>query len=141
MSQKLLKEEKTSYTTLLLRKNRFMKTVETLFFLLGLGIIFILFEFRSPAMIMASFGLAIFTFVFVPFIHWMVLRPHYQLFNDHLVVQIGRKKESFLLSQMVKDFGLSYAYMVGDKRVLLLVSNDFLESLDVQLEVIRRGLS
>lgn len=141
MNPKLMMEEKTSYPTLLLRKNRLMKLLETIFFIAGLGIILLLFEFRSPAMITASFVLAIFSFVLVPFVYWLILRPHYLLYSDRLIVKMGRKQETYTLSQMERDLGLSYLYLVGDKRVFLLVSDDFLEGLNSQLEVIRRGLS
>jgi len=140
MDQQPLMEEKTAYATLLTRKNRAMKGWESGVFLFGFGIIFLMFEFRSPAMVTAAVLLAILVFALVPFCFWVILRPHYVLYSDRLTVKMGQKQANYALSEMEKDFGLSYVYLVQGKRIFLLASDAFLNRLNAQLEVIRRGI-
>ncbi|WP_089969590.1 hypothetical protein [Lihuaxuella thermophila] len=135
----LIKEEKTPYKVLLYRKNRTLRLLETFFFLLGFIFVFLRFEFRSPAMIAATLLLAVGVIFVVPAVYRVLFKPRYVLYKDKLVIEIGKKKESYYLTEIQREFDLPYFFQIKNKRTPLLVSDEFLSELNVRLEVIKRG--
>jgi hypothetical protein len=132
-------EEKTAYKVLLYRKNRTLRLLETFFFLLGFTFMALRFEFRSPAMIAGTLVLALGVIFAVPAVYLAIVKPRYALYKDKLVIQLGKKAETYHLTEIEKEIDLPYIFQIKNKRTPLLVSDDFLSELNVRLEVIKRG--
>ncbi|TCS93270.1 hypothetical protein [Hazenella coriacea] len=137
--EKPIIEERSSYNVLLVRKNWSMRIFDTSLFLLGLGFLFIFFEFRSPPFIAGAIAIAVLSIFIAPALFRFIGRPHYKLYQDHLVVRIWNREKSIPLTDMERDFDLPYFYRVRKKRTPLLVSDNFLGELNNRLEVIKRG--
>ncbi|MBA4603343.1 hypothetical protein [Thermoactinomyces mirandus] len=138
MSQPIA-EEYTSYVTLLYRKMRWMRYGESIAFVFGLIIVIMNFPFRSFPFFIAVFSLAFAVFFGAPLIYKYCLRPYYLLYPDRLQIGFRNRTKTFSLKQIKKDFDLSYIYVIENKRESLLVSNQFLEKLNGQLEVVKHG--
>ncbi|WP_156473349.1 hypothetical protein [Thermoactinomyces sp. AS95] len=138
MNRQIVKEH-TSYWTLLYRKKRWMRMMESFAFVLGLLVILMFFPFRSQPFIFSVIGLAMVVFFGFPCLYRCWLRPHYKLYPDRLEIRMRSRTETIPLQEMTKDFDLPYGYVIRGKREYLLVSNHFLEKLNGQLEVIKYG--
>ncbi|RAL22046.1 hypothetical protein [Thermoflavimicrobium daqui] len=139
MNQQPIYEEKTSYRVLLTRKNRMMKIIENGFILLGLFLLLVFFEWRSMTFIIGFVILIIFILFVIPFLYLLMFHPRYILYNDRLVVQIGNRTDSIPISEIKHSQDLPYYFQIRGKRTPLLVSDECLEHLNLQLEVIKRG--
>lgn len=137
--EKPIIEERSSYNVLLVRKNWMMRIVDTSLFLIGLGILFFIFEFRSPSFIAGAIAVAVLSVVIAPWLFRLIARPYYRLDQDRLIIQIWNKEKSIPLTDIERDFDLPYFYRVRKKRTPLLVSDNFLDELNSRLEVIKRG--
>lgn len=139
MENQPIAEEKTRYGVLLYRKNRTMRMLETILFVLGLAFLFWQYEFRSPAFIVGTIITALAAMLVTPALYLVIAEPRYKLYHDKLEIQIGKKTETVFLTEVVKDFDLPYFFLIQGKRTPLLVSNHFLDELNLRLEVIKRG--
>lgn len=137
--EKPIIEERSSYNVLLVRKNWMMRIVDTSLFLIGLGFLFFIFEFRSPSFIAGAIAVAVLSVVIAPWLFRLIARPYYRLDQDRLIIQIWNKEKSIPLTDIERDFDLPYFYRVRKKRTPLLVSDNFLDELNSRLEVIKRG--
>ncbi|MBA4496011.1 hypothetical protein ACFO25_15625 [Paenactinomyces guangxiensis] len=132
-------EEKTSYGVLLYRKNRALRLLEYALFLLGFAFLLWQFEFRSVSMIAGIILLGIAVMLLAPAVYLAFAHPRYTLYKDKLVIQLGQKEESIPITEVEKDFDLRYFFLIKKKRTPLLVSDRFIDELNVRLEVIKRG--
>lgn len=137
--EKPIIEERSSYNVLLVRKNWNMRIFDTSLFLIGLGLLFLVFEFRSPPFIVGAIAIAVLSVFIAPALFRSVARPYYRLERDQLIVRIWNKEKSIPLADIERDFDLPYFYRVRKKRTPLLVSDHFLDELNSRLEVIKRG--
>jgi hypothetical protein len=139
MTKQALIEERPSYFTLLYRKNGTLRLLETVLFLAGFALLFAKFPFRSPEFVQAAVLLAAGVMMGAPAVYLVVFRPMYILYPDRLVMKSRGREETWMLTEIEKDFDLPYVYNIRGRRVPLLVGNRFLEELNVRLEVIKRG--
>ncbi|PTX58887.1 hypothetical protein C8P63_11469 [Melghirimyces profundicolus] len=137
-----IREEKTSYTVLLYRKSRGLRLAEMGLFLAGLLMMVPFFEkVRSTPFIVALLLWAGVLMTGVPALYRLLLRPAYTLYPDRLVIRFSGRREEVALSRVKPSHVLPHVYEIDGKRRPLLVSDDFLEDLNVRLEMKRRGLS
>lgn len=139
MDKQPLIEESSSYQTLLYRKNRTMRYVEIVIFLVGLGLIWSLLIYRTASFNIAVISLAVILYFISPLFYRIIAKPHYALYADRLEVRTGKKVESIPLVEIIREHDLPYIYRIRKKRTPVLVSNAFLDELNAQLEVIKRG--
>ncbi|MFC7441636.1 hypothetical protein [Laceyella putida] len=139
MAKQSLIVEKSKYPTLLYRKNRLLRLLESGVFALELLIVLSVFPFRSPGFIAGMILSAILAILIVPALYLWWAKPSYELYQDRLLVKVGGKEESIWLHEIEKEYDLPYMIRVKGKRIPLLVSDSFLEEINARLEVVRRG--
>ncbi|SMO88990.1 hypothetical protein [Melghirimyces algeriensis] len=134
-------QEKTFYTVLLYRKSKGLRLVEMGVFLVGLLTMIPFFEVRSTPFVLALLGWSVAVMVGIPGIYRVIWQPMYTLYPDRLVIQTLQRREEIPLSKVESAHDLPYIYRVDGKKRFLLVSDSFLESLNTQLELVKRGLN
>jgi hypothetical protein len=131
-------EEQTPYSVLIYRKSGLMRLLETGLFLAGFAGVFLLFPYRSAPFIMGTIVVAAAVIFGFPALFRALYRPRYVLYEDKLVIHMGNKSEEIPLVQIEPAYDLPYIFRVRGKRRPLLVSNQFVDQLQAQLEIIRR---
>jgi hypothetical protein len=131
--------EKTSYGTLLYRKTKTLRILESMVFLVGIVVVWRLFPLRSTGFVAGVIADVLIALFLTPAIYLILLRPRYALYQDRLLVRHGKKETIFPLKEMEQEFGLPYVYLVRRTKVIILASNAFLDQLNGQLEVVKRG--
>ena len=141
MKSQPIYRETTAYTVLLYRKSRGLRLTEMGLFLAGLLAVLPFLEIRSAPFIgfLLLWGAAV--MAGVPALFRVLRRPSYTLFQDRLVFETGGKREEVPLSQVERSFDFPYIYRIKGKKRPLLVSDEFLDALNVQLELNKRGLN
>ncbi|SFJ73586.1 hypothetical protein [Thermoflavimicrobium dichotomicum] len=139
MSDNPIREECSSYQVLLTRKTRMMRIMDNLVVLLGLLVLLPFFEWRSTPFILAFLFFVLLVFIISPLIYLYIFHPRYTLYSDRLVVRIGKKVDTILLTEIEQEYDLRYYFRIRGKRTPLLVSDSFIDELNYQLEVIKRG--
>lgn len=138
LPERIIREESSSYKTLLVRKNREMRVWELVLFLLGLFAIISLYEARSPAFITSTVLLAIVALAVTPYTYRQIKRPRYVLTTTELIFYFGNREERFPLAQVERTYDLPHFVRLNGKKRPLLVSNAFLEDLFEQLDKLQR---
>lgn len=133
-------DERTPYTVLLYRKSRGLRLSEMGVFGAGLLSMLPFFELRSAPFILALLLWAATVMAGLPALYRAVFRPGYTLYPDRLVIWRKGKSEAVPLSQVKMTYDLPYLYLIHGKEKALLVSDAFLESLDVQLKLLKSGM-
>lgn len=137
MDSSVIYEEQTPYTVLLYRKSGLMRLWETVLFLTGFAGVFWFYPYRSSPFIMATIAMAATVIFGFPALFRAVYRPRYTLYKDKLVIHMGKRMEEIPLAQIEPAYDLPYFFRIQGKRRPLLVSNQFLNELQAQLEIIR----
>jgi hypothetical protein len=138
MDSSVIYAEETPYSVLLYRKSGLMRLVETGLFLAGFAGVFLLFPYRSTPFIMGTIVAAAVVIFGFPALFRALYRPRYVLYEDKLVIHMGNRREEIPLVHIEPAYDLPYIFQIQGKRRPLLVSNQFLDQLQAQLEIIRR---
>ncbi|BCU80473.1 hypothetical protein JIR001_02560 [Polycladomyces abyssicola] len=138
MDSSVIYEEQTPYSVLLYRKSGLMRLLETGLFLAGFAGLFLLFPYRSVPFIMGTIVVAAVVIFGFPALFRALYRPRYVLYEDKLVIYMGNQREEIPLVQIEPAYDLPYIFRIRGKRRPLLVSNQFVDQLQAQLEIIRR---
>ncbi|PTM53305.1 hypothetical protein [Desmospora activa] len=141
MADQPVRDERTSYTVLLYRKNRIQRLIEIGLFLGGLLVALPMFEeLRSLPFILTVLGWGFVVMAVVPAVLLVWKRPRYRLFDDRLVIYWGKQREEVALSQVKPAFEFPNQFEIEGRKCALLVTDDFLQDLNTQLELNKRGL-
>lgn len=138
LRQSIIRQERASYKTLLVRKNREMRLWELVIFLIAFLAIISLYEQRSPAFIISTILVAIITLGGTPYIYQQFKHPRYVLTSAELIIYLGRREERYPLIQIERTYDLPHFFRLNGKKRPLLVSNAFLEDLSDELSRIER---
>lgn len=133
-------DERTPYTVLLYRKSRGLRLSEIGVFVAGLLAMLPFFELRSAPFVIALLLWAATVMAALPALYRALFRPGYTLYPDRLVIRMKGKPEEVPLSRVKMTYDLPYLYQLNGKEKALLVSDGFLESLDVQLKLLQSGM-
>ncbi|MBD1372305.1 hypothetical protein IC620_08045 [Hazenella sp. IB182357] len=137
MQDASVNHEKVQYQTLLVRKNRSMRWLETILFLVGFGIVFAFTEYRSTEMVISLIGWAVITYLLSPALYLFVMRPEYGLYEQRLEMKLGKNKKEIPLTEVEKEPDLPYYFLIAKKRTPILASDSFLRDLNERLEVMK----
>ncbi|OYD06781.1 hypothetical protein [Paludifilum halophilum] len=140
MEEQPIHEETTSYKVLLYRKNRALRLWEIGVFLVGLFGAAPYFEFRSPGFVAVLVLLGVAVMGLVPALYRVIYRPRYILYPRELVIHFGGRRNTYALTQVKPAYDMPYVYRIQDRKISLLVSDAFIESLETRRQMIERGL-
>lgn len=138
--EQLIQEESTSYNVLLYRKNRALRLWEIGVFLLALLLVAPYFEFRSLSFVIVLLLLGAGVMLAVPALYRLIYRPRYTLYSHHLLIRLGKRKDRYPLTDIQPAYDMPYIYLIQGKKIPLLVSDSFIESLNTRRNLIARGL-
>ncbi|MCS1352142.1 hypothetical protein [Mechercharimyces sp. CAU 1602] len=136
MSDSVIREEATSYTILLYRKSPTTRYIEMGLFLVGFFVLLSFFEVRSTPFIIALLMVAAVIMFGFPVLYRVVVHPRYALYADRLEVRVGRKTSVYPLLDLERTYDLGHIFRskLHNKKIYLLVSDDFLTALRSQLK-------
>ncbi|GGA48688.1 hypothetical protein GCM10007416_22310 [Kroppenstedtia guangzhouensis] len=140
MKKEPIHDEQTRFTVLLYRKSRGLRLGEIGVFLAGLLGMLPFFELRSAPFVIALLLWAAVVMAGLPALYRAFFRPRYTLYPDRLVMQMKGRREEVPLSRVRPSYQLPYLYQIRGKETALLVSDSFLESLNVQLKLNEAGI-
>lgn len=134
MPQDIIREERTSYGTLLVRKNWEMRLWELIVFLLPFFVIMSLYEARTPAFMTSTVLAAIVSLFGTPYVYQHIKRPRYVLTAGELCIFLGNRETRYPLTHVSRTHDLPHFVRLNGKKRPLLVSNTFLQDLFDQLD-------
>ncbi|MFD1427091.1 hypothetical protein [Kroppenstedtia sanguinis] len=137
MDEEAIRDESTRFTVLLYRKSQGLRLGEVGVFLVGLLAMLPFFELRSAPFVIALLLWAMIVMAGLPALYRAIFQPRYILYSDRLVMQMKGKWKEVSLSQVKPSYNLPYLYEIHGKETPILVSDPFLETLNVQLKLYR----
>jgi hypothetical protein len=141
MTERPIRDERTSYSVLLYRKNRSLRLVEIGGFLIGLLLLLPLFEnLRSVSFILTVLLWGGVVIGVVPAVYRLWMKPRYVLYESRLVIERGRRRDEVALDEITPAYDLPNQYEIRGEKQALLVTDTFLQELNTQLELNKRGL-
>lgn len=137
-NRSILCNESPSYSLLFYRKDGWLRGLEISMFLLGfLFLLLPYFPFRSLSFVIGLLVLAAVVMTSAPALYLAIFRPRYTLYSDRVAVRKGFREKTIPL-QNGQSLDLYYLQH-ENKRIPLLVSNDFLSEVELRLEMMRHG--
>ncbi|MFC4075336.1 hypothetical protein [Salinithrix halophila] len=133
-------DEVVSYKILLYRKDKVQRLAEVVVFLAGFFAMIPFFQLRSASFVLTLLVWGALVMAAVPAVYLGIFRLRYTLYPNALTIRSRGKEETFDLAEVKRAYDLPYIYEIRGKKRPLLVDDDFLESLDAQLERIKRRL-
>lgn len=130
-------EEIPSYSTLLKRKSLKVKTIETVAFMILLGILYVIFG-NNTIFKVGAFVSAIITLGLSPLIYKITVKPKYVLTKTNIIIRKLNNQIEIPIVKIDQTEDLKYFYLINDKKTALSVSDEFIEKLDKQIELMKR---
>jgi hypothetical protein len=134
MKNQVIMREKSTFRTVLFRHGKGIRWVEPLLFMISFAI---LREFLDPGTTLFKIIILLIAImiIFIPPIIFLIInRPQYVLSREHLTITMKGKEEVIPLSQLKFANSLKYIFVVGNRRISLMVSDDFLAKVRKMLE-------
>lgn len=136
----IIKQEKPAYLTLMMRKSSKVKILETIAFIVLIMLLSVKLGFEHPYFKFAAIASAVLALGLSPLIYRFVVKPEYTLTETELIINKFSQETRFPLTKVKNSYDLKFFYLLDGKKTPLTVSNDFLEELDNQIELLKRKL-
>lgn len=137
---KIIKQEKPAYFTLMMRKSSKVKILETVAFVILIMLLSAKLGFEHPYFKLAAITGAVLALGLSPLIYRVVVKPEYTLTETELIIKKFSQETRIPLTKVKNSYDLKFFYLLDGKKTPLSVSNEFLEELDNQIELLKRKL-
>lgn len=134
----IIREEKPKYSTILLRKPKKVKVIETIVFLSLIVILSQTITGAHPYFKAASILSAVVTLGLTPIIYSLLVKPKYILTDTTLIIQKNNKEQRIPIASIESLYEVRYFFLIDNKKTPLTVSNEFIDALEDQIEELKR---
>ena len=135
----MLREEYPSYFTSLLRKPRGVKIIETVIFVIFLFLLSIIYDFSENMFKIGAITSGILVLSITPVIYKLIVKPRYTLTNTHLIIEKNGRKSEVSFANIEQTYDLRFFFIVDGKKTPLMVSDEFIEDLNKQIDLLKRN--
>ncbi len=136
----IIRQEIPSYLTLLQRKSSKVKYMETFVFIILLITVYQFLGYEHTFFKISAIFSALVTLIISPIVYKILIKPIYRLTETELVIQKANKETRIPIIKIKPAYDLRYFYDINDKKILLSVSNQFLEDLNKQIEIVNKRM-
>ncbi|WP_339060961.1 hypothetical protein [Tepidibacillus marianensis] len=113
---KTLLVEHPSYMTLLSRKTRIHKMIESVFFVIIVIAMIILYGYSSSFFKYGVFASAILVLLLSPIVYKIVVQPQFTLTETELIIEKRNRKMRFSLAKIEDAYDLRYIFQINEKK-------------------------
>lgn len=135
----IIREENPSYFTILLRKSTKVKIIETIIFILLIIILSLFYNFSDSKFKIGAILLGVLVLFLSPVIYKIMIRPKYILTSTHLIIEKINNKREIPIVNIEQTYDLRFFYFINGKKTPLMISDNFIEDLNVQLDQLKRS--
>lgn len=134
----IVREEVPRYITVILRKSTKVKLLESFGFIILVILISLFIDNTSgmfKILIISSGALILLS---TPLVYKPIVKPKYILTKTKLIIEKSGKKEEFSLLNVEQSNDLRFMYNIDGKKVPLMITENFIEELNQQIEYVNR---
>lgn len=137
--QETIYKEFSSYSNIFQNRPVRYRFIETLAFIIVLVLVSAYVPSDKTWSKLLIFSVAIAFIAAAPYVYQRLLSPKYFLGKNELMIEVGGKKRTYSLIHVERASNWKPMYRLDGKKEALMVSRQFSERLDDQLEKVRKG--